>query len=115
PGWRRGAAAAAGQVAGGALGADLGLRGKVVQVVLAEPARARRKVDVAAVGRELGAAVEGEVRRESGQRLELVAVEYVDMMVAGLDHDEQVERIGAMLRRVSERARVGRVAGAGAG
>ena len=60
------------------------------------------KIDEAAVGRELRPAVQREAGRETGQRLEAVAVEDRDVVIAGLDHDEQVQRVGLEARPVRQ-------------
>lgn len=91
------------QVSGIDPGAHLGDHDQVVEVELGDPAVARGEVDEASVGRELGPAVERETARETVDRLQPVAVQDGDVMVATLDHDEEVERIGVEHRPVPER------------
>src|SRR5690606_40576061 len=62
----------------------------------------RGEVDETPIRRELRPAMQGEVRLEPGQLLETLAVEDAHLMVAGFHHHEQVERIGAVLRRSEE-------------
>ena len=85
-----------GEVAGVDAGADLCDDLQRVQVVLGDPAVARSEVDESAVGRELGAAMQGEMRRKPRNRLETVAVEDGDVVVTALDDDEEVQGIGAL-------------------
>ena len=66
---------------------------QVVEVVLGDPAVPRSEEHVAAVRRELRAAVQGEAAGKPVDRLEPVAVEDGDVMVAALHHDEQVQRV----------------------
>ena len=87
-------------------GADLGHEREVPQVVLGDPAVARGEVDEAPVGRELRPAVQRIAAREARERLEAVAVEDRDVVIARLHHDEQVQRIGAELRPARERREV---------
>ena len=75
-------------------GPHLGHRLQAPQVVAGHPAVARHEVDEAPVGAELGSAVQCEAAREAGQRLEAIAVQDRDVVIAGLDDDEQVERVG---------------------
>jgi hypothetical protein len=49
--------------------------------------------------------VQGEARLEAVDRLELVAVEDGHMVVAALDHDEQVHRVGGLNCGLSGRRR----------
>ena len=85
-------------------GAHLGDDFQVPHVELGDPAVARGEEDVAAVRREFRPAVQGEARLEAVDRLQLVAVEDGDMVIAGLDHHEQVQRIGLELRLVGQAA-----------
>ena len=87
-------------------GAHLGNEREVPQVVLRDPAVARGEVDEAPVGRELRPAVQRVAAREARERLEAVAVEDRDVMVAGLHDDEEVQRIGAELRPGRQRTGV---------
>ncbi len=78
--------------------AHLAHHAQVVKVVLRHPAIARAKVDEAAVGRKFRSAVQRVARREARQRLEPIAVQDRRVMVTDLDHDEEVHRVGRILR-----------------
>jgi hypothetical protein len=91
------------RVAGIDAGAHFGHHLQVPQVELGDPAVARGEEDVAAIRREFRPAVQGEARLEAVDRLQLVAVEDGHVMVAGLDDDEQVHRVGLELRFVWQR------------
>ena len=72
---------------------DLGDERERPEVVLRDPAVARREEHVAAVGRELRPAVQRVPRGEAHERFETIAVEDRHVMIAGLDDDEEVQRI----------------------
>jgi hypothetical protein len=80
-------------------GADLGDHHQMVEVIFADPAVARGEIDEAAVRRKLRSAVQRIAAGKAVQALETVAVEERDMMVAGFDDDEQIQRVGTLERR----------------
>ncbi|MCY1380188.1 hypothetical protein D9M69_679830 [compost metagenome] len=75
-------------------GAHLGHHAQAPEVVLGDPAIARAEKDVAAVGRELGAAVQRKAAGEAGDDLKPVAVEQADVVVAALHHHKQAHGVG---------------------
>jgi hypothetical protein len=77
-------------------GADLGHHLEVPDVELGDPAVARGEEHVAPVRRELRPAVQRVAAGEAVDGFQLVAVEHRDMVVAGLDHDEQVHHVHAL-------------------
>jgi hypothetical protein len=85
----------------------LGHHDQIVEVVLGDPAVARAEIDEAPVGGELGPAVQREAALEAMQRLEAVAVEDGDVVIAALDDDEEVQGVGGENRLVRERHRLG--------
>ncbi len=73
------------------------------EIVFLDPAVARGEIDESPIGAELGPAVEGAARGETGEARETVAVEDADVMVALLDEDEEVQGIGREDRLLRER------------
>ncbi len=97
-----GAVGRCGDVAGVDAGTHLGHDLQVPQVELGDPAVARGEEHVAPVGGELGPAMQREARLEAVDRLEPVAVEHADVVVARLHHQEEVERVGVEHRLVGK-------------
>jgi hypothetical protein len=75
-------------------GADFRRDFQCPQIEFRHPAVARGEKDVAAVGGEFRPAVQSKAAGETIDRRESVAIDDGDMMVAALDHDEEIERIG---------------------
>ena len=86
------------EIAGVNAGADFRCRLQVVNIELADPAVAGGEKHIAPVRRELWSAVQREPAGKAVNRLELVAVENGDVMIARLHDHKKVEWIGAELR-----------------
>ena len=87
-----------GRIAGIQPGADFGDDGQIVDVKLCYPAVARCKVDETPVGGKFWSAVQCVTARKTVQALEFVAVKDRHVVIAGFDHDEKIERVGALER-----------------
>lgn len=78
--------------------------GQRPQIVFADPTIARHEEHVAAIRGEFRPPMQGEPGRKARQRLEPIAVKDRRMMVACLDDDKEIQRVGIEARTI-ERGR----------